>query len=80
MLDDFELRVLALGDDVFAIHLAVGDQLADVLHHGVVGANRIGGDHVDVGQFAGDRDGLAAGDQCRLVGLALLLDVLSPLP
>src|SRR6059058_1461170 len=66
VLDDLELRVLALGDDVLAIHLTVGDQLRHVLHHRVVGPDGIGGDDVDVGELARHRDRLAARDERRL--------------
>ena len=52
--DDFELRVLAVGGDEFAIHLAVGDELRHKLHYGVVGTNRESSHHIDIGQLAGD--------------------------
>jgi hypothetical protein len=61
--DDLKLRVLALGDNVLAVHLAVADQFGDVLHHRIVRTDRVRGDDVDVCEFAGDCDGLAAADQ-----------------
>ena len=50
VLDDLELRMLAFGDDVLAVHLAIGDHHRHGLHDGVVRADRIGRDDVDVGQ------------------------------
>src|SRR2546422_614437 len=57
--------------DVFAIQLPVGHQLGHVLHHRIVGTNRVGRDHVHVGQLAGHRNGFASGDQGCLVSLLL---------
>jgi hypothetical protein len=62
VLDDFKLRVLAFGDDVFAVHFAVGHELADVLHHGVIGSDGISGNHIHIGELAGNGNRLAAGN------------------
>jgi hypothetical protein len=74
VLDDLKLRVLGFGDDILAVQLAVGHQLGHVLHHRVVRPDRIGGDDVDVGQFAGHGDRLAAADQRFLFLLGFLDD------
>ncbi len=75
MLHDFKLRVFAFRDDIFAIHFPVSHQLGHVLHHGVVGADGVSRNYVNVGQFASHRDGLAAGDQgCFFNFLFLLFD------
>src|SRR5881398_3067189 len=42
VLHDLELAVLAVGDDVFDVHLAVGDELRGGLHDAVVRTDRIG--------------------------------------
>jgi hypothetical protein len=73
VLDDLELRVLALRHDELAVQLPVRHQLGDVLHDRVVGTDRVGGDHVDVGQLASHSDRLAPGDERRLVGRGMLL-------
>ena len=45
VLADLELGVLALGDDVLGVELAVGDELRHRLHDPVVGAYRVGRHH-----------------------------------
>ena len=67
--------MFAFRHDVFAVHFAVGYQLADVLHHRVVRPDGVSRDYVHVGQFAGNRNGLGAGNQgFLLVNLLLFLD------
>jgi hypothetical protein len=63
VLADLELGVLALGDYVLALELAVGDELGDRLHDAVVGADRVRSRHLDVGQAHRLGDGLRAGHQ-----------------
>ena len=63
VLDDLELGMFALGDDEFAVEIAVGNHLGNVLHDGVVGPDRVGRDDVDIGQPAGVGDRLGAADQ-----------------
>src|SRR5579883_999147 len=63
VLYDFELGVLALGHNVFTIHLAVGDQLSNILDDRVVRTDRIARNHVNISQLTRNGDGLTAGDQ-----------------
>ena len=72
VLDDFKLRVLALGDDEVAVKRAVGLELGHVLHDRVVGPDGVGGDYVNVGKGAGDGDGLAAADEFFPLGVSAL--------
>jgi len=67
VLHDLELAVLAVGDDVLDIHLAVRDELGRRLHHAVVRPDRVGGHDVHIGQPDGLGDRLAAGRE--LLGL-----------
>src|SRR5579875_56275 len=67
VLDDLELAVLAVGDDVLGVELAVGDQLRDLVHHLRVGADGVCRDYVHVGQPHTVGHGLTAGEQ--LLGL-----------
>ena len=60
--------MLAFRHDIFAVHFAICYQLADVLHHRVVRPDRVSRDYVHVGQFAGNRNGLGAGNQGFLLG------------
>jgi hypothetical protein len=46
---DAQLRVLAVGDDVLGVQLAVRDHLCQRHHRGGVRTDRIGGDDVDIG-------------------------------
>src|SRR5207247_8605830 len=78
VLDDLKLRVLGFGHDVLAVQLTVGHQLGHVLHHRVVGPDRVGGDDVNIGQLASDRNRLAAADQRLLFLLRLLNDLGHP--
>ncbi|MBI3261711.1 MAG: hypothetical protein HYZ58_01000 [Acidobacteria bacterium] len=50
VLDDLELRVLGVGDDVFGVELAIGDDLRQRVHHLGVRTDGIGRDDVDVRQ------------------------------
>ena len=63
VLDDLELRMLAVGHDVLGVELAVGDDPGEVVHHLRVRADRVGRDDVHVGQADGLRHRLAAGEQ-----------------
>jgi hypothetical protein len=69
VLGDLELAVLALGDDVLGVLLAVGDLLRHVLHERVVRADRVRRQHVDVHELGGHRHRLAAADQRLLLDL-----------
>src|SRR5262249_57496503 len=60
VLDDLELRVLAVRDDVLGVELTVGDQFRERVHHLGIGTDRISGDHVHVRQAHAMRDGLTA--------------------
>ena len=67
--------MFAFRHDVLAIHLAVGYQLADVLHDRVVRPDGVSRDHVHVGQLACNRNGFGAGNQgFLLLNLLLFLD------
>jgi hypothetical protein len=55
--------MLALGIDDVGIHLAVGDQLGDVLHQRGLRRYRIHGDHVRARQGDAQRSGFVAFDQ-----------------
>ena len=59
MFDDLELRVLTIGDDIFGVQFAVGDDFRNGIHHFRVGADRIRGDDVDVREANRLGDGLA---------------------
>jgi len=74
MLHDFKLRVFAFGDDIFAVHFPVRHQLANILHDGVIGTDRIGRDYVDVRELASHCNRFAAGDERCFLGLTLFLD------
>ena len=74
VLHDFKLGVFAIRHDELAIHFAVGDQLAHVLHHRVVRTDGISRDHVHVGQFAGDCNGFRSRNQGFLFVNFLSLD------
>ena len=84
VLDDLELAVLALGHDVLGHQLAVGDLLGDGLDDRVVRADRIAGDHVDVGEGEPLGDGFTARDEQLLLvgcgGRGLGLDCHAGLP
>ena len=62
MFHDFKLGVFALRHDILAVHFTVGHQLCNVLHDGVVGANWISSNYIDIGQLARDRNGFTASD------------------
>ena len=53
VLDDFELRVLAVGDDVLGIEFPIRDHLRQLIHYLGIGSDRIRGNDVDIGQFDG---------------------------
>src|SRR5690606_34794679 len=57
VLHQLELRVLALGDDVLAVHVATSDQLGHSLHDRVVRANGVGREDVAVGHAERMGDG-----------------------
>ena len=80
VLDYLELRVLALGDYVLALQLAVGDEARHELHHRVVGANGVGGYHVHVGQGARYRDRLRTANQLLALERGLCLSRHHSLP
>ena len=63
VLHDLELRVLAVGDDVLGVEVAVGDHARQEVHHFGVGPDRVSRDDVHVGQAHAVGDGLAAGQQ-----------------
>ena len=63
VLNDLELRVLALGDDVLALELPVGNQLRHKLHDRVVWPDGIGRQHIHICQRAGDGNGFSAAYQ-----------------
>src|SRR5207249_3948170 len=67
VLHDLDLAVLAVGDDVLDVHLAVGNELGRGMHHAVVRTDRIGGHDVDIGEADRFGDGLASGRE--LLGL-----------
>src|SRR5438067_1209384 len=72
VLDQLELGVLAFGDDVLAVHLAVGDHRRDRLHDRVIRPDRIGSDDVHVGQPQRVGDSLGAREQQLLFARDLL--------
>jgi hypothetical protein len=59
--------MLALGIDDVGIHLAVGDQLGDVLDQRGLRRDRIHGDHVGARQGDAQRGGFVAFDQHDLL-------------
>jgi hypothetical protein len=63
VLDDLELRVLAVGDDVLGVECSVSDQLRERVHDFGVRPDRISRDHVDVSQAYALRDRLTAVEQ-----------------
>src|SRR5206468_656439 len=71
VLHDLELAVLAVGDDVLDVHLAVRDELRGSLHHAVVRADRIRRHDVDVSEADRLSDRLAAAHE--LLGLDVLV-------
>jgi hypothetical protein len=66
--------MLALGIDDVGIHLAVGDQLGDVLDQRGLRRDRIHGDHVGARQGDAQRGGFVAFDQHDLLLGRLGLD------
>ena len=72
VLDDFELRVLGIGNDVLGVELAVRDDLRQRVHHLGVGTDRVRRDDVDVGQLDALRHCLTSVEQ-QLLGPNLRL-------
>ena len=63
MFHNFELRMLAVGDDVLGIQLAIGNDFGEGVHNLCIWTNRISSDDVDVCQTHRLSDGLAACQQ-----------------
>ena len=60
MFDNFELRMFAVGDDIFRVQFPIRDDFGQGVHHFGVRTNWIRGNDVDVGQTHRLGDGLAS--------------------